>query len=225
MCYQLDWVVAVGTLERWKVNKRSFWLYLVWRVNFNILLFPSTFLALLLMVFVMSIYVFYSSRHSQCRRLSVAVIVVVYIIYCNRENDTYWIYIIILEYSMMIMVRTSPFRDKTPCSMDLTWVVGSLFIQFFSFPFLFNPVKDTSSTVSVSLSDSVISEFRFLLVLYVTFVLLLLLFNVHSHSKSILRNSIYLAVQIEKYVHRWTEKDYSLLRRQPFDLIISLSSY
>jgi hypothetical protein len=77
-------------------------------------------------------------------------------------------------------------------------------ILIFSFLFLFNPVKDTSSTVSVSLSDNVISEFRFLLVLYVTFVLLLL-FNVHSHSKSIQRNSIYLAIQIEKYVHRWTK--------------------
>jgi hypothetical protein len=59
-------------------------------VNFNVLLFPSI-LSSLLLVVIQHIYVLYSSHHCQRRRLLVVVFVVVCIIYCNRENDNYWI--------------------------------------------------------------------------------------------------------------------------------------
>ena len=95
MCYQLDWVVAVETLERWKVNKRSFWFYLVWRVKFNVLLFPSIFflpLSLLLLstvaihnahiciLFISSSSMPSASDNSSCTGVCIIRIV-------NRESD------------------------------------------------------------------------------------------------------------------------------------------
>lgn len=89
MCYQLDWVVAVGTLERWKVNKRSFWLYLVWRVKFNVLLFPSTSSLLstvaihnahLCILFISSTSMPSASDNSSCTGVCIIHIV-------NRESD------------------------------------------------------------------------------------------------------------------------------------------
>jgi hypothetical protein len=96
MCYQLDWVVAVGTLERWKVNKRSFWLCLVWRVNFNVVLFPSTFafslsLSLTFRVRTPHIWIIFISSLSMPAAFSSSCSSLRHT-YCNRENDKYWIH-------------------------------------------------------------------------------------------------------------------------------------
>ena len=77
---------------------------------------------------------------------------------------------------------------------------------------LFNPVKDISIPVSVSSSDSTISEFQCLLGLYVTFVLLP--FNVHSYSNSVYStfrsNLLYKLRNVSTDGHRKTA---GLLRR------------
>jgi len=93
--------------------------------------------------------------------------------YCNRENDKYWIHhpkVLNNNNGKHVTVLRQNVLFNGPYMSNGKSFHPFLILLFFFV--LFNPVKDTSSTVSLSLSDTVISEFRFLLVLYVTFVLL-----------------------------------------------------
>lgn len=76
---------------------------------------------------------------------------------------------------MTLSIDRHRFKTKRRVQRTLAeWVVGSLFIPFLlhSCLVVFNPSKDISRNVSESGSDSAISELRFFLVIYVTYLAL-----------------------------------------------------